>query len=271
MIDRHVVKTDGTTPGPWVGANGAIEIESISVANGVMTVRFCLTAISGVFANGAFDGRLGLRVFASGCDVKADCGCLNCDTLVVGKRWPACPSTDPHCYSPFGVVSVEVASCEPPPPPEDCGCTRTQGWWKNHNKYSKKNRIPWPAPCGEDNKLCGRTWLSILQTSPRGSAWYILAHQWVAARLNQCRGACVPRGVQAALDEATDLLEDNCCRIPSSKRSRAIALADLLDDYNNGLAGVPHCDSDGKKSDPKDCTPPKAPPKKKSATRHRDN
>jgi len=126
---------------------------------------------------------------------------------------------------------------------EHKGCARTQGYWKNHNIYETNNNqmIPWPI--SEDTELCGRTWLYWLNAPPRGGdAFIILAHQWIAAMLNQASGADVPTEVQDALDEGGALLND--CTIAAEDRDEAIDLADTLDDFNNGLLGTPSCDAD---------------------------
>src|SRR5688500_7780641 len=71
------------------------------------------------------------------------------------------------------------------------GCTLTQGYWKNHNELrtQRRQRLDWPAPLDEAQLLCGQKLLDILNTVPRGEAWYILAHQYIAASLNAASGA----------------------------------------------------------------------------------
>jgi hypothetical protein len=115
------------------------------------------------------------------------------------------------------------------------GCTLTQGYWKNHQ--------PWPLV---DPGLCGQSWDDILHTPPKGDAWYILAHQWIAASLNVAAGAAVTPEVQAALDVAAGYLED--CSIDAGEKADALAYSGLLDDYNNGAIGPGHC-GDGDSGD----------------------
>ncbi len=112
------------------------------------------------------------------------------------------------------------------------GCTLTQGYWKNHD---------WPADYA-DATLCDQTWMDILWTPPKGDAWYILAHQWIAATLNGASGADAGDEITQALSDAADLVDD--CSISDADRAAAIALAGMLDDYNNGLTGPGHCDGD---------------------------
>jgi hypothetical protein len=131
------------------------------------------------------------------------------------------------------------------PPP---GCTRTQGHWKNHADPDGRYDAAWDAVGGPDAEFfdTGKTYLTILNMEPRGgNAFLILAHQWIAAQLNIAAGAPVAAPVQSAFDEATNLLQSWSAAgdIPKSDpdRSRAIDLATLLDQYNNGNAGTPHC------------------------------
>jgi hypothetical protein len=121
---------------------------------------------------------------------------------------------------------------------DDLGCTLSHGYWKNH---------PWPDFEGEI--LCGQSWLEILWTPPQGDAWYILAHQWIGAMLNVAAGAQVIGDMDELLLDAELMLE--ACSIAGGLRPHAIVMADELDDFNNGLLGVPHCD-DGEQDDDDD-------------------
>ena len=123
----------------------------------------------------------------------------------------------------------------------DCGCTLTQGYWKNHNEFRTKasQHIDWPAPLDESQLLCNRKLLDILNTVPKGEAWYILAHQFIAASLNVAAGAD-KTDVASTLTEAKAILTSNCNGI-TADRQKAIDLSYLLDSYNNGLIGPGHC------------------------------
>lgn len=138
----------------------------------------------------------------------------------------------------------------PDPPPEDVLCPRTQGYWKNHNIYAEQDaqNIPWPtadftADPAEDTILCeDLTWLEILHTPPQGDAFYILASQYIAARLNQAAaetlGVDLPEDMQSAIDEAADLIDvgegEPCPSYPpgTENRDEITDLADTLADYN---------------------------------------
>lgn len=121
------------------------------------------------------------------------------------------------------------------------GCTLTQGYWKNHNEFRTQNNQnrDWPAPLDEAQLLCGQKLLDILGTVPRGEAWYILAHQYIAASLNAASGASI-QDLGTALEDARALLTANCGGI-TADRQTAIDLSYKLDSYNNGLIGPGHC------------------------------
>ncbi len=124
----------------------------------------------------------------------------------------------------------------------DCVCTLTQGYWKNHNQLETQARrqLDWPAPLDEAQQLCGQALLDILNIAPRGEAWYILAHQYIAASLNVAAGAD-DADVASALAESKAILAASCGGV-TTDRQRAIDLSYLLDSFNNGLIGPGHCD-----------------------------
>jgi hypothetical protein len=155
--------------------------------------------------------------------------------------------------------------------PCEGGCTRTFGYWKTHSEFG-------PAPYDEtwaelpdgastEFFLSGQTYYEVLWTPPRkGNAYYILAHQWIAAELNVLSGAEIPEDVLNAWLEAKGLFEtytpyeiealkagkaSSGPKSPKSRRLRAsngnglrqqfIDLAEILDAYNNGYIGPGHC------------------------------
>lgn len=158
------------------------------------------------------------------------------------------------------------------------GCTLTRGYWQTHSAYG-------PAPyddnwarvgniedegwedlglpgecdpeneslrCGEDTPFFGGdSWINVFWTPPQGGdAYYILAHQFMAATLNVLNGAAIPDHVERAWDAAASLFE-SCGpgefvrprrnQAVTCNRDDAIELAELLDSYNNGYEDVPHC------------------------------
>lgn len=139
------------------------------------------------------------------------------------------------------------------------GCTHTIGYWKTHSKYG-------PAPyddtweqVGEDAPffLSGQSWYQVAWTNPAGNAYYILAHQYIAAHLNQLDGASIPPAVLTAYNTATTLFNTHTpayiggLKGGNPLRQQFIALAGILDAYNNGITGPGHCseeNSNGGKS-----------------------
>ncbi len=132
------------------------------------------------------------------------------------------------------VLATSLASAFSP----SAGCTLTQGFWKNHPQA-------WPV----DSILLGGVTttqaqaIAILEALPRGDATYILAHQLIAAKLNVFNGAD-PSAVEQALDDADSWLGAHPLGSDPSNPDRAqgVALAEILDSYNNGLIGPGHCD-----------------------------
>jgi len=123
----------------------------------------------------------------------------------------------------------------------DEGCTLTQGYWKNHNKYAKnvKQNEPWPLQDYEDRMLCKTSWLENLETPPKGDAWFIATHQWIAAKLNMANEASAPAAVKDAVKKLDLRLAE--CYVKDEHKAEVQAQAKLLDDYNNGVVGPGHC------------------------------
>jgi hypothetical protein len=155
------------------------------------------------------------------------------------------------------------------------GCTLTQGYWKTHSKYGPAPYDDnWAnvLPYGEDTQffLSGKTWYLVFWTSPGGNtnasnklvpdappsatglpvsnAYYILAHQYMAAKLNILNGASSTPAVDAAIAWAQTYffnIYTPSSNLSKSVRQQAISYASLLDNYNNGLIGPGHCSEDG--------------------------
>lgn len=138
------------------------------------------------------------------------------------------------------VLSVRV--------PELCasgGCTYTQGYWKTHSRYGPAPYDATWAAIGEDTLFfgSGQTWYRVFWTPPKGgNAYYILAHQYMAARLNVEAGASAPAQVASAIAEATAWFTGRSSAAPKGPaRDTAIALAGILGAYNEGATGPGHC------------------------------
>jgi hypothetical protein len=131
------------------------------------------------------------------------------------------------------------------------GCTLTQGYWKTHNESF------WGGAPADDNWLNvgpdaeqtefdakGFSWFDAFWTPVKGSAWYQLAHQWMAAELNVLNGATAPANVQTALADGWDWLLANepGAKLKGNAASDAKGWASTLGSFNEGLIGPGHCD-----------------------------
>jgi hypothetical protein len=129
------------------------------------------------------------------------------------------------------------------------GCTLTPGYWKTHSAFGPAPYDDTWAMIGESTPFffSGQSYYQVLWTPPsRGNAYYILAHAYIAAKLNQLNGANFS-AAQSAFDSATALFS-NPANTPASvgalrggARNAWINLASILDNYNNGLIGPGHC------------------------------
>lgn len=123
-------------------------------------------------------------------------------------------------------------------PPCPVGCVLTQGFWKTHPNA-------WPTGHSPQDPFLssGKTWPEVLWTAPRGDAYFILAHQYIAAALNAARGASMPPEVASAFDAATEWFNNHSPGVPASSPDgqTAIHLAEVLAAFNEGQMGVPHC------------------------------
>jgi hypothetical protein len=68
---------------------------------------------------------------------------------------------------------------------------RTPGYWKNHSDpLDRRYDVTWDQIGGPDQQFMGtsRSWLAVLRSPTNGNAYYILAHQYIAAQLNVLAG-----------------------------------------------------------------------------------
>ncbi len=140
-------------------------------------------------------------------------------------------------------VTLVAPRCVTEPGGELEGCTLTQGYWKTHPGAWPKDYKP-----TDDFYSSGKKWIDVLWTAPsRGNAYYILAHQYIAAKLNLAASGdpTAPAEVQEALTWAEGFFtsKDPNARLPSDERAQALAYAATLDRFNKGeFDGWPHCD-----------------------------
>lgn len=137
-----------------------------------------------------------------------------------------------------------------------CYCSLTQGYWKTHNPDFKGG-----APVDDTWSLLsygtstpfflsGKTWFDVFWTSPQGNAYYNLAHQYMAAKLNILNGTdqtlilsavtqaeslfnkYTPTHIAALKNKASD----------KALRNQFINLAGTLGAYNEGETNpAGHC------------------------------
>jgi hypothetical protein len=128
---------------------------------------------------------------------------------------------------------------------DPCGtsdCTYTQGYWKNHEE-------DWPVLSLKlGNIVYSQTQLlQIFNTPPAGKAILILAHQLIAALLNRNNGASASATVEKCITDAQNLLKPYtlipAATLSTTLSATAVTLSTCLTNYNEGNAGVSHCDS----------------------------
>ena len=122
------------------------------------------------------------------------------------------------------VCTAPVAAC--------CSCDQfTQGYWKNHPDN-------WRCLTDTGFFYSGQTWLEVLQTPPKGgNAYYILAHQYIAAKLNVCNGCWAPCGICTAEELFNKYTPADIGTLKGNDplRQQFLELAAYLDDYNNRI------------------------------------
>jgi hypothetical protein len=128
------------------------------------------------------------------------------------------------------------------------GCTLTPGYWKTHSLHGPAPYDDaWLAigPAGADTLFFWsfQSYYAVLWTAPQGNAYYILAHAYIAAKLNILNGASTTLEVDAAITYAENFFSTHVPWLPLSKSARNTAInnAQILDNYNNGLIGPGHC------------------------------
>lgn len=125
------------------------------------------------------------------------------------------------------------------------GCTLTQGYWKTHSIYGPAPYDDTWALVGEDTLFfnSGLSWYKVLWTPPSGgNVYFILAHQYIAAKMNILNGAD-GTAVSSALSWAENFFNTYTPTSTLSKlvKNEAAKVAAQLDQYNNGLIGPGHC------------------------------
>jgi hypothetical protein len=143
------------------------------------------------------------------------------------------------------------------------GCTYTQGYWKTHANYAPKPQFArkrdktWDmidgagalnenAPFIDGTYNSGYSYIQVMWTAPKGNAYYLLAHQYIAAKLNTLAGAGTTAQVASAITQAEAMFRahinpKDTWWSNATNRSNAIALAGIFGSYNEGKTGPGHC------------------------------
>lgn len=138
----------------------------------------------------------------------------------------------------YGDESDRSATLEASTKPAAENCTFTLGYWKNHPEV-------WPVSgltLGTVPYTAAEL-LSILNQPAGGNGLIILAHQLIAAKLNIANGAdpTPVAGTIAAADAQIGGLVVPPVGSGFLAPGDVSAKATILDNYNNGNLGVPHC------------------------------
>jgi len=150
------------------------------------------------------------------------------------------------------------------------GCTLTQGYWKTHNVSFKGGAPPddnwnnivtqkeltgffttWTpsfATLGP-NTATDFTWFNVFWTAPKGNAYYQLAHQYMAAKLNYLNNAGQIPSVTSAIASAETFFATagNTAanwQNGSTTKNTLLGWASTLGSYNEGTIGPGHCSED---------------------------
>ena len=119
------------------------------------------------------------------------------------------------------------------------GCTLTQGYWKNHGA-----RWPVASLTLGSVSYSAQELMAIFNRPPSGNGLVALAHQLIAAKLNQAAGASAV-GMSSTVADADALI--GSLVVPPKGRGvlsqdATGALNDALAAFNEGLVGPGHCD-----------------------------
>ena len=116
-------------------------------------------------------------------------------------------------------------------------CTFGAGYWKTHTDA-------WPPRFSPAATFfdTGQSWIDVLRTPPRGDAYYILGHQFIAAALNLdgMDPGLVPSevGTPFSIADAGFFTAGAHTDLTGTELLR---LAKVLEDFNEGNSAVPAC------------------------------
>ena len=161
--------------------------------------------------------------------------------LSTSTTLPLSATVNPGSTPALGFYGFVVVFYNSESPPEEDGCTLTQGFWKNHEEDWPVSSLTLGSVTYTQAQL-----LSILNQPVKGNGLVSLAHQLIAAKLNIAAGAD-PSAISAAIaaaDAAIGALIVPPVGSGYLSPSSVSSLISQLNDYNNGFTGPGHC-SDG--------------------------
>jgi hypothetical protein len=159
-------------------------------------------------------------------------GLLSLLLAVACTKHPTAPS-DPRPQMPSVGHSIDVIGSAA----VVNACTFGAGYWQTHTDA-------WPSRFDPGAAFfdSGKSWIDVLRTPPRGDAYYILGHQFVAAALNLygMDPALVPTEVGSpfAISETGFFTAGGHTDLT---RTELVGLATVLEHFNEGNAGLPAC------------------------------
>jgi hypothetical protein len=129
----------------------------------------------------------------------------------------------------------------------DVGYLRSMGYWKTHGNSAYQNH-PLYDPTwdkiggiGKSFYLSGQSWIDVMWTAPRSNAYYNLAPQYVAAKLNAATGYRPSSAVSAAISRAEYYFNQYApatvdgWKSNDAKRQEMIAIAGTLGAFNTSM------------------------------------
>jgi hypothetical protein len=132
-----------------------------------------------------------------------------------------------------------TATPTPTPTSTPSGCVFGQGFWKNHPAQWPVNQLQLGNTTYTQDQL-----LLILHQPVSGNGLVLLAHQLIAAELNIANGA-VGSCIQQTIADANALIGDLVVPPVGTgylSPPDVSALADTLDEYNDGMLCAPSCE-----------------------------
>jgi hypothetical protein len=130
--------------------------------------------------------------------------------------------------------------------PCDQGCTQLPSYWATYSGFRPDRYDPTWDNFGD--LLFYRsniTWQRIMHTNTASNPYYLLARQYIAARLNLEKGAVASRTIQDAIQKAEDLFKSyaphQIARAKISLQREVQNLATDLDHFNRGITGPGAC------------------------------